>query len=113
CRRLFRLYIRSLCPLFFFNDAAPTQIYTLSLHDALPISKKWSKNAIPDGKFTTRAKQSLSPTSIGVMCYSLAATTLSIIPTSYSGSYPICCAIALLKKFGLSPFQENKDKTAS
>src|SRR5205809_7228105 len=24
--------------LFFFNDTAPTQIYTLSLHDALPIS---------------------------------------------------------------------------
>src|SRR5436309_10052331 len=26
--------------LFFFNDTAPTQIYTLSLHDALPISVK-------------------------------------------------------------------------
>src|SRR3990167_8314368 len=25
-------------PSFFFNDAAPTEIYTLSLHDALPIS---------------------------------------------------------------------------
>src|SRR5947207_15330705 len=24
---------------FFFNDTAPTEIYTLSLHDALPISK--------------------------------------------------------------------------
>src|SRR5438067_8346678 len=24
--------------LFFFNDPAPTEIYTLSLHDALPIS---------------------------------------------------------------------------
>src|SRR5438445_8724458 len=29
---------------FFFNDPAPPQIYTLSLHDALPISA-WS----PDG----------------------------------------------------------------
>src|SRR3990167_6873952 len=26
-----------LFPLFFFNDTAPTEIYTLSLHDALPI----------------------------------------------------------------------------
>src|SRR2546430_11336101 len=26
--------------LFFFNDTATTEIYTLSLHDALPISKK-------------------------------------------------------------------------
>src|SRR6266540_7169644 len=26
------------CILFFFNDTATTEIYTLSLHDALPIS---------------------------------------------------------------------------
>src|SRR5438270_10605332 len=26
------------CHIFFFNDAATTEIYTLSLHDALPIS---------------------------------------------------------------------------
>src|SRR2546429_1344285 len=27
-------------PLFFFNDTATTEIYTLSLHDALPISRR-------------------------------------------------------------------------
>src|SRR5574340_1759625 len=27
-------------PFFFFNDTATTEIYTLSLHDALPISLK-------------------------------------------------------------------------
>src|SRR3712207_8024452 len=26
---------------FFFNDSATTEIYTLSLHDALPISTSW------------------------------------------------------------------------
>src|SRR2546430_10860571 len=26
---------------FFFNDTATTEIYTLSLHDALPISERW------------------------------------------------------------------------
>src|SRR3989441_6913456 len=26
---------------FFFNDTATTEIYTLSLHDALPISSTW------------------------------------------------------------------------
>src|SRR2546430_906977 len=31
-----RLHVLS--PLFFFNDTATTEIYTLSLHDALPIS---------------------------------------------------------------------------
>src|SRR5437016_6816245 len=30
--------ILSLLPFFFFNDTATTEIYTLSLHDALPIS---------------------------------------------------------------------------
>src|ERR1039457_3404087 len=28
---------RAGCPIFFFNDTATTEIYTLSLHDALPI----------------------------------------------------------------------------
>src|SRR5437899_8150052 len=32
-------YVVSLLSSFFFNDTAPTEIYTLSLHDALPISK--------------------------------------------------------------------------
>ena len=27
-----------MCVFFFFNDTATTEIYTLSLHDALPIS---------------------------------------------------------------------------
>src|SRR5215813_1581447 len=29
--------------LFFFNDTAPTEIYTLSLHDALPIPRQLAK----------------------------------------------------------------------
>src|SRR5207249_11557000 len=31
------LYLSTLLVLFFFNGTAPTEIYTLSLHDALPI----------------------------------------------------------------------------
>src|SRR5215204_7790121 len=34
CYRLFVFF-------FFFNDTATTEIYTLSLHDALPISSGW------------------------------------------------------------------------
>src|SRR5438876_5587037 len=33
---------------FFFNDTAPTEIYTLSLHDALPISQVFDQ-AVVDG----------------------------------------------------------------
>src|SRR5260370_36112739 len=31
------IFALPLCTLFFFNDTATTEIYTLSLHDALPI----------------------------------------------------------------------------
>src|SRR2546430_373838 len=33
-------------PVFFFNDTATTEIYTLSLHDALPI---WRSRGLPRG----------------------------------------------------------------
>src|SRR3712207_8534491 len=32
--------------MFFFNDTATTEIYTLSLHDALPISRSASLNTV-------------------------------------------------------------------
>src|SRR5438874_10328328 len=42
---------------FFFNDTAPTEIYTLSLHDALPIYKlaperwwHWGVNPFSEGR---------------------------------------------------------------
>src|SRR5699024_12617652 len=39
-----RSYTHLLCYILFpFNDLAPTEIYTLSLHDALPILKKFFK----------------------------------------------------------------------
>src|SRR5260370_20240574 len=34
-------YVKASCAAFFFNDTATTEIYTLSLHDALPISRTW------------------------------------------------------------------------
>src|SRR2546429_8505900 len=37
-RRAIPLILRLLMNFFFFNDTATTEIYTLSLHDALPIS---------------------------------------------------------------------------
>src|SRR5438552_17896225 len=34
--------------LFFYHDTAATEIYTLSLHDALPISQGWTR--LPFGR---------------------------------------------------------------
>src|SRR5216684_9000900 len=36
---------------FFFNDTATTEIYTLSLHDALPISARQRGDVRPAGPF--------------------------------------------------------------
>src|SRR6202021_3609710 len=48
---------------FFFNDTATTEIYTLSLHDALPISAAWSSPCIcpyssSDKPFSRRDRKS-------------------------------------------------------
>src|SRR5258708_26339916 len=37
---------------FFFNDPATTEIYPLSLHDALPISGSAASTAVPPGSVT-------------------------------------------------------------
>src|SRR2546422_7932248 len=42
------MYIQSRYPFFFFfffNDTATTEIYTLSLHDALPISRRTCRSS--------------------------------------------------------------------
>src|SRR2546430_15106068 len=41
--------------IFFFNDTATTEIYTLSLHDALPISSRVS--AVANGLRTSRPSE--------------------------------------------------------
>ena len=47
---------------FFFNDTATTEIYTLSLHDALPISneKPWVGTFIPRGRIGFQFGRNLS-----------------------------------------------------
>src|SRR3989338_5354762 len=46
--------------LFFFNDTATTELYALSLHDALPIFRLLCENALPPNRATlphfTRAR---------------------------------------------------------
>src|SRR5258707_5389702 len=42
-QQIYLLVRLRLVDLFFFNDTATTEIYTLSLHDALPISNAWRR----------------------------------------------------------------------
>src|SRR5216683_7944339 len=51
---------------FFFNDTATTEIYTLSLHDALPISPSSTSPRPSYGETTARKRSSSrSPSSAG------------------------------------------------
>src|SRR5437660_11724749 len=45
--------------LFFFSDTATTEIYTLSLHDALPISNRFFRDWVSD-RYLELLRQSLS-----------------------------------------------------
>src|SRR5256885_6756476 len=44
---------------FFFNDTATTEIYTLSLHDALPICRGWNTSR---GRATTSTSSTCAAT---------------------------------------------------
>src|SRR2546430_6009025 len=45
------------CSFFFFNDTATTEIYTLSLHDALPISMRWHHDEAGVGQIGQQGKR--------------------------------------------------------
>src|SRR5438477_3453858 len=59
CRCCTFLYLSSL--LFFFNDTATTEIYTLSLHDALPISTRPGSSRLRLLQHSSRAVRTQLP----------------------------------------------------
>src|SRR5438477_5263087 len=58
-RECLRALTHSKSIFFFFNDTATTEIYTLSLHDALPIFQRQSCTD-PDGRGSGRRRGGLS-----------------------------------------------------
>src|SRR3990170_8147032 len=48
---------------FFFNDTATTEIYTLSLHDALPISSRPSRSSRRPARGSCRRRRRTFPRS--------------------------------------------------
>src|SRR3712207_8017941 len=57
--------MRSVCCVF-FNDTATTEIYTLSLHDALPISTDWLKVYLKYDQYRDQATEDTKHTIISV-----------------------------------------------
>src|SRR5215471_17554610 len=62
---MFRYYIFFFVVFFFFNDTATTEIYTLSLHDALPISRRgpWEPGSRPSRRSVPEVGRSEEHTS--------------------------------------------------
>src|SRR6266567_7503665 len=82
--------------LFFFKDTATTEIYTLSLHDALPIRVRRSRATTPGGRphrrssapacsdrKSTRLNSSHSQNSYAVFCLTN-KTTAIVMPALYA-----------------------------
>src|SRR3712207_8898811 len=59
---------------FFFNDTATTEIYTLSLHDALPIS-----NGVPPGYDTDWIGVEWILRSMGLMLVAIVAALIALV----------------------------------
>src|SRR3712207_8213453 len=66
---------------FFFNDTAATEIYTLSLHDALPISTEFANAFTYGGATVTQYPLSIFPREV------LVGLTF-VIPVAFVNWYP-------------------------
>src|SRR5438067_7457846 len=85
---------------FFFNDTAPTEIYTLSLHDALPISP------------CSAAAATASATMLGMSCHLRSRNTRSPRATNsrseehtseLQSRFDLVCRLLLEKKKHTAP----------
>src|SRR2546430_5622813 len=89
---------------FFFNDTATTEIYTLSLHDALPISpsrtsalpllgyraqwKSHHRQSLEEDRKSTRLNSSHSQISYAVFCLKKKKKNYTQLLTIQSNDYP-------------------------
>src|SRR5438309_7478920 len=91
---MFLLSVPPLPPLrlfFFFNDPATTEIYTLSLHDALPIS------SVPRGPQRGVAAEHEEATQVGILAHQDRKSTR--LNSSHSSiSYAVFCLKKKKKK---------------
>src|SRR5258707_4016686 len=95
---------------FFFNDTATTEIYTLSLHDALPIAQAWAhcrwmgalSGAVPSRQAASRRRSAPQPAASrsGDFCHAaVAASSLATVNRAssvFSQGWPAmrCCRSA-------------------
>src|SRR5436189_6186911 len=86
---------RSLLFFFFFNDSATTEIYTLSLHDALPISRR---HELADGLGYWAAWYQTLPTATGPSARLRAAERSEEHTSELQSPMYLVCRLLLEKK---------------
>src|SRR3712207_8195623 len=74
--------------MFYFNDTATTEIYTLSLHDALPISGLTTQAADPYGATGGTAGTSATLAASAIPGASMGAQCLPVLTTTKTTSTP-------------------------
>src|SRR5258708_36822670 len=99
CACLYRL-TTSLFFFFFFNDTATTEIYTLSLHDALPIYSEYCGTDGP-GSFPSKGASRLRP-SVASLARSLDRKSTRLNSSHQIISYAVFCLKK--KKHNHTPF---------
>src|SRR2546427_5289279 len=103
---------------FFFNDTATTEIYTLSLHDALPISYLAPADvaalaaALPSGASATRLGELGRVYEIGIAHVCTPVTVKSRMPSSACTQKPkISAAVVNGKSYSLRKLHELHQRT--
>src|SRR6266404_5793639 len=85
-----------ICDFFFFNDTATTEIYTLSLHDALPIAT-WIRGAVT---WTPAAQASATPCMVSPPAQvSVPACAAAARPRTNPDATPAAAPLAQLGQF--------------
>src|SRR5256885_6789421 len=97
---LFAFLLPVFCFFFFFNDTATTEIYTLSLHDALPICRQRSIRDFPQHVLGMTAGATL-------VCIDRKSTRLN------SSHLVISYAVFCLKKKKTTSIPDSQTTTAS
>src|SRR5690242_21119429 len=85
---------------FFFTDPATTEIYTLSLHDALPISRLWQReNQLGPGPYRKQVRMKPISRTTGVVQGGILTSRRSEEHTSELQSHVnLVCRLLLEKK---------------
>src|SRR3712207_2580582 len=95
---------------FFFNDTATTEIYTLSLHDALPISEKTPAPEAPKASEQLAGPKAPAPKSAPSKSASPTGQK-AVLPATGEASHPFftLAAVSVIASAGVLGLKKKQD----